>query len=108
MTRASGHVLWLPSPERSEDGLYLVLFNAGPDDPGSSEVGKKQMLDTRVLFLIGEGEQMFSGELERSRTGVQLNACVKLQVKNYLSRDSSTLKRNPKIALERSKGSTIK
>lgn len=56
-SRAGGHVLWLPNPGRSEDGLYLVLFNAGPDDPGSSEVGKKQALDTRVIFLIGEGEQ---------------------------------------------------
>lgn len=50
-------MLWLPNPGRSQDGLYSVLFNAGPDDPGSSEVGKKQTLHTSELFLIGEGEQ---------------------------------------------------
>lgn len=55
-SRAGGHVLWLPNPGRSEDGPCSVLFNAGPDDPGSSEVGQKQTLDMRVLFLIA-GEQ---------------------------------------------------
>lgn len=86
----SGHVLWLPNPWRSEDGLYLVLFNAGPDDPGSSEVGKKQTLDMNVIFNRRRRTAV-SGELERSCTGVQLNARVKLQVENYLSRDTLLL-----------------
>lgn len=57
MSRAGGHVLCLPNPGRSEDGLYLVLFNAGLDDPGSSEVGKKQALHMRTFSLI-EGDRV--------------------------------------------------